>query len=470
MSDTTFDVIIIGAGPGGYVAAIRAAQLGLRAALVERHKSLGGTCLNVGCIPSKALLHSSHLYEEARKGFAAHGIKVEGLALDLPVMAARKARVVSELTRGIATLMKKNGVTVFEGKGRLAGGGRVEVTGADGAATVLTAAKNILIATGSVSTELPGMPTDGETVVTSTGALDFAEVPKHLVVVGGGAIGLELGSVWRRLGSKVTVVEMLPRIVPAMDVETGDALLRTLKKQGMAFRMETKVAVVERLDGGGLRLKLEGPGGAADAIECDKVLVSIGRRPFTEGLGLAEAGVELDERGRVKTDGSFRTTAAGVSAIGDVIVGPMLAHKAEEEGVAWAELLAGQPGHVDYDAIPSVVYTDPEAASVGLTEEQARERHGDDVRIGRFPFGGNGRAKAMAEREGFVKVISGPNDRLLGVHVFGPQASELIAEATIVLEFHGTAEDIARTCHAHPTLSEAVKEAALDAIGRVIHA
>ncbi|MCX7717181.1 MAG: dihydrolipoyl dehydrogenase [Candidatus Sumerlaeaceae bacterium] len=467
MSDKNFDVIVIGAGPGGYVAAIRAAQLGFKTAIIEKRPALGGTCLNVGCIPSKALLDSSELYAMATHTFAAHGIKTAGVEMDVPAMIARKNKVVDELTRGIAGLMKKNKVTVFTGAGRLAGAMKVIVEGKDGG-TELVASKNILIATGSVPMELPTAPFDGRYVVSSTEALDFTEVPRRLVVVGGGYIGLELGSVWRRLGAEVIVVEMLPHIVPFMDRETATALFKSLQRQGLQFRMETKVAGVDT-SGARPAVRVVGPDGREETIECDKVLVSIGRKPFTEGLGLEAAGVTLDERGRIKVDDHFRTTAPGISAIGDVIPGPMLAHKAEEEGVAWAELLAGKAGHVNYEAIPSVVYTWPEAASVGLTEEQARERHSAEVRVGKFPFVANGRAKAMNEREGFVKVISGPRDRLLGVHIFGPRASDMIAEAVIAIEFGGTAEDIARTCHAHPTLSEALKEAALGTDGRMIH-
>lgn len=468
MTETNFDVIVIGAGPGGYVAAIRAAQLGFRTAIVEKRGTLGGTCLNIGCIPSKALLDSSELFSLAAHSFKAHGISAGQPSIDVSAMVRRKNKVVDELTRGVAGLMKKNGIAVFAGAGSLAGGGKVVVQGGE-SPTELTAAKNILLATGSVSTELPTAPFDGNAVVSSTEALEFSDVPARLVVVGGGYIGLELGSVWKRLGADVVVVEMLPRIVPFMDNEIADALFRSLQKQGLRFEMGAKVAGV---DTSGARpvVKVTKSDGSEDRIECDKVLVSIGRKPYTEGLGLEAAGVELDERGRVKVDGDFRTTAAGVSAIGDIIHGPMLAHKAEEEGVAWAELLAGKPGHVNYDAIPGVIYTWPEAAYVGMTEAEAREKHGAEVRVGKFQFLGNGRAKAMGEREGFVKVIAGPRDRVLGVHIFGPRASDMIAEAVAVVEFGGTAEDIARTCHAHPTLSEALKEAALAVDGRAIHA
>jgi dihydrolipoamide dehydrogenase len=363
--------------------------------------------------------------------------------------------------------MKKNKVTVFNGTGELAGGMKVKVR-TEAGEQELTANKSILIATGSVAAQLPFAKCDGQKVVSSTEALDFTEVPKHLVVVGGGYIGLELGSVWRRLGAEVTVVEMLPKIVPFMDNDAADALFKSLQRQGMKFLMETKVNGINT-SGAHPVISVTPPDGKEQKIECDKVLVSIGRSPYTEGLGLEKAGVELDERRRIKVDEHYQTSAKGIHAIGDVIPGPMLAHKAEDEGVAWAELLAGKPGHVNYDAIPSVVYTWPEASSVGLTEAQAREKYGDEIQIGKFPFIANGRAKAMNEREGFVKVISGPKDRLLGVHIFGPRASDMIAEATAVLEFNGTAEDIARTCHAHPTLSEALKEAALAADGRVIH-
>ncbi len=467
MTKTTFDAVIIGAGPGGYVAAIRAAQLGFDVALVEKNATLGGTCLNVGCIPSKALLDSSELFAMAAHDFASHGIEVGEPKIDVPRMIARKRKVVEELTRGIAMLMKKNGVTVIRGRARLAGGMRVAVATDDGEIE-LEARKNILLATGSVPVELPFAPFDGRVVVSSTEALEFDRVPEHLVVVGAGFIGLELGSVWRRLGARVTVVEMLPKLLPMMDDEVSDALTKALRKQGLEFELGAKLEGV-RVTNERATVEITKADGTRAAIECDRVLVAVGRRPFAEGLGLEAAGVELDERRRVKIDDEFRTTAPGVSAIGDLVRGPMLAHKAEEEGVAWAEILAGQPGHVNYDAIPGVVYTWPEAAYVGLTEREARERYADAVKVGKFAFAANGRAKAAGEREGFVKVITGPRGRVLGVHIFGPRASELVAEAVLAMEFGGTAEDIARTCHAHPTLSEAVKEAALAAEGRVIH-
>ncbi len=468
MSDTSFDCIVIGAGPGGYVAAIRAAQLGFKTAIIDKRGRLGGTCLNIGCIPSKALLDSSELYHMANHSFKAHGISADGVKIDVAAMIARKDKVVDELTRGIAGLMKKNKVTVFEGKGELLGDSKVKVTGNDGSEQTLTSAKSILIATGSTVAELPFAKVDGKLLVSSTEALELQEVPKHLVVIGGGYIGLELGSVWLRLGAEVTVVEMLPELVPFMDRECATALHKSLQKQGMKFMMGTKVNGIDT-KGKVAKISVTGPDGKDETLECDKVLVSIGRRPFTDGLGLEAAGVEMEERGKIKIDDHFNTTAAGVAAIGDVVRGPMLAHKAEEEGIAWAENLAGKDGHVNYDVIPSVVYTWPEASSVGMTEEQAREKHGDDVKVGKFPFAANGRAKAMNEREGFCKVISGPYDRVLGVHIFGPRASDLIAEAATVMEFNGTAEDIFRTCHSHPTLGEALKEAAMAVHGRAIH-
>ena len=467
MSDSSFDCIVIGAGPGGYVAAIRAAQLGLNTALIDKRNRLGGTCLNIGCIPSKALLDSSELFHTATHGFQVHGIAAENVSIDVPAMIARKDKVVDELTRGIAGLMKKNKVTVFNGRGELLGDSKVKVTAEDGSDQTISASKSILIATGSVPTELPFAKVDGKNILSSTEVLDMQAVPKHLVVIGGGYIGLELGSVWLRLGSKITVIEMLPELVPFMDRETAKALHKSLQKQGMTFMMGTKVKAV---DGGeNPSVTVIGPDDKEQKIECDKILVSIGRRPFTQGLGLEVAGVELDERGRIKVDKHYNTTAKGVAAVGDVIEGPMLAHKAEDEGTAWAENVAGKHGHVNYAVIPSVVYTWPEASSVGLTEEQAREKFGDDVKIGKFPFAANGRAKAMGEREGFVKVIAGPYDRVVGVHIFGPRASDMIAEAAAVMEFNGTAEDIYRTCHSHPTLSEALKEAALATDGRPIH-
>lgn len=468
MSESSFDCIVVGAGPGGYVAAIRAAQLGFKTAIIDKRARMGGTCLNVGCIPSKALLDSSELYHTATHSFNVHGISAKDVSIDVPAMIGRKDKVVDELTRGIAGLMKKNKIEIFHGTGELLGDSKVKVTAEDGSSQTITAKKDILIATGSSVTELPFAKVDGKFIISSTEALELTETPKHLVVIGGGVIGLELGSVWRRLGAEVTVIEMLPELLPMMDKECGKALERTLKKDGFKFLLGTKVNGIDT-SGKVAVITVETPDGKSQKIEADKVLVSIGRRPYTQGLGLEAAGVELDERGRVKIDEHFRTTAPGISAVGDVVPGPMLAHKAEEEGMAWAENLAGKGGHVNYDVIPSVVYTWPEVASVGLTEAEAREKYGDDVKTGKFPFAANGRAKAMNERDGFCKVISGPYDQVVGIHIIGPRASDMIAEAAAVMEFNGTAEDIFRTCHAHPTLSEALKEAALSVHGRAIH-
>ncbi|ADV60643.1 dihydrolipoamide dehydrogenase [Isosphaera pallida ATCC 43644] len=473
-----YDLIVIGGGPGGYVAAIRAAQLGLKVACVEKRSTLGGTCLNIGCIPSKALLDSSELYHLAHHRFQRHGIKFANVELDLGAMMGRKDEVVTQLTRGIEGLFKKNKVAWLHGFGRLASPTTVAVKAADGVETFHEAG-HILLATGSEPTELPFLKFDGHTVVSSTEALAFDRVPDHLVIVGGGYIGLELGSVWKRLGSKVTVLEFLPRIVPFADHEIADHLLRSLKKLGLEFHLETKVtgALISNganANGSGVPpaavVLAESKSGEKLEFPCDKVLVSVGRRPYLDGLGLAEIGVEYDPKsGKVKTDSHFRTNIPTISALGDLIDGPMLAHKAEEEGVAFAELLAGKPGHINYDTIPAVIYTWPEMASVGINEQQARER-GYDLAIGKFPFTANGRAKAMDETEGLVKIIAdAKTDRVLGVHIIGPRASDMIAEAVAVMEFGGTAEDIARTCHAHPTLSEAFKEAALAVDRRAIH-
>jgi dihydrolipoamide dehydrogenase len=462
-----YDLVVIGAGPGGYVAAIRAGQLGMRVACVDKDPALGGTCLNVGCIPSKALLHSSELYEAATKHFAEHGIHVGGVSVDLPTMMKRKTKVVTTMTRGIAGLFKKNRVEQVVGTARIAQAGRVAVTGADGAERTLET-KSILVASGSVPIALPGLPFDGKQVVDSTSALELPVVPGEMAVVGAGAIGLELGSVWRRLGSKVTVIELTPGAVPGMDREMAKMLERALAKQGLAFRFDTRVETAS-VAGERVQLALRSADGKTAALEVDVVLVAVGRRAYPDLLGLERAGVAVDERGRVLVDERFATNVPGIYAIGDVIAGPMLAHKAEEEGIACVELLAGKAGHVNYDAIPSVVYTFPELASVGITEEAAKER-GLDVRIGRFPFAANGRAKTMAEVEGAVKVIADARtDRVLGVHVFGPHASDLIAEAAVAIELGASAEDIARSVHAHPTLPEAMKEAALAVDGRAIH-
>jgi dihydrolipoamide dehydrogenase len=460
----SFDVIVIGAGPGGYVCAIRAAQLGLKVACVEKRETLGGTCLNIGCIPSKALLQSSERFEEARHKLAEHGVTVAGeVKLDLGRMLARKGEVVSANVKGVEFLFRKNKVTWLKGEGRIAGPGKVQVNGET------HEAKHIVIATGSESIPLPGVEVDERQIVSSTGGLELDRVPERLVVIGGGYIGLELGSVWRRLGAAVTVVEFLDRIVPGMDAEVGKAFERVLAKQGMAFRLGTKVTGA-RKGNEGVTLTVEpAAGGPAEEIGADVVLVAIGRRPVVNGLGLEAAGVALDERGRVRTDGHFATSVPGVWAIGDCIEGPMLAHKAEDEGVAVAELIAGQAGHVNYDAIPGVVYTWPEVASVGRTEDQLKAE-GVAYRAGKFPFTANARARAMGDTDGFVKILADKaTDRVLGAHIIGPDAGTLIAELALAIEFGASAEDVARTCHAHPSLNEAVKEAALAVDGRALH-
>jgi dihydrolipoamide dehydrogenase len=458
------DLVVIGAGPGGYVAAIRAAQLGLNVACVEKETVLGGTCLRIGCIPSKALLDSSELFEKAKDGLGAHGVKVSGVELDLAAMMRRKDKVVKGLTAGVAALFKKNGVTHVRGAACLVAPGTVSVVGADEGTL---SAKNILIATGSEPTPLPGVDFDGRFIVSSEEALSFGEIPPRLLVIGAGAIGLELGSVWARLGSKVKVVEFMDRVVPLMDKELGASLKKILEKQALSFQLST-TAKSASVAGGEVRVTLEAAG--KTSIESfDKVLVAIGRRPHTMGLGLEEVGLTPDPKGRVDVDERFATRVAGIYAIGDVIRGPMLAHKAEEEGIACVETLAGRAGHVNYDAIPNVVYTWPEFASVGKTEEECAEQ-GREVKIGKFPFFANGRARAMEERDGLVKIIAdAKTDRLLGVHILGPRASDLIAEGAVAIEFGSSAEDLARTCHAHPTLPEAVKEAALAVAGRSIH-
>jgi len=467
MSDSHFDLIIIGAGPGGYVAAIRAAQLGLKTACIEKRGTLGGTCLNVGCIPSKALLHSSEKFEEAQSHLAEHGVKVGKVELDLKTLMARKDKVVDGLTKGIAGLFKKNKVTGITGSARIVKPGEVVVS-ADGKDTSYTA-DNIIIATGSAVTPLPGVEIDEDRIVSSTGALSLTKVPKHLVVVGGGYIGLEMGSVWRRLGSKVTVVEFLDAIVPNMDGEVGKAMHKTLAKQGMEFKLGTKVTGAKATKTKVALTVEPAAGGDAETIDCDIVLVSIGRVPFTANLGLAEIGVEMDKRGVIQVDNNFKTNIDGIYAIGDVIPGPMLAHKAEEEGIACVERLAGQATHINYDAIPSVVYTWPEAASVSKTEEQLKDA-GIDYNKGNFPFMANSRARANGDSEGFVKILAdAATDEVLGVHIIGPDAGTMIAELALAMEFGASSEDIARTCHAHPTLNEAVKEAALAVEGAPIH-
>ena len=464
MSDR-YDVVIIGSGPGGYVAAIRAAQLGLKTACVESRGSLGGTCLNIGCIPSKALLQSSEKFAEVGRDLAEHGIKVGEVSLDLASMMGRKDKVVTTLTRGVEFLFRKNKVDWIKGKGHIPAPGRVVVAAADGA-TQEIAAISVIIASGSVSTPLPGIEIDEKRIVSSTGALALDRVPGRLVVIGGGYIGLELGSVWRRLGAKVTVIEILDHIVPNMDRELGTALQRVLARSGMEFKLGAKVAGI-REAADGLTLELDGT--EPQRLSADVVLVSVGRRPYTEGLGLEAVGVALEEHGRVVVDDGFATNIPGIYAIGDVIRGPMLAHKAEEEGIALAERLAGQKTSVDYDAIPAVIYTWPEVASVGRTEEELKAAE-ISYRIGKFPFTANPRARTNGYTEGFVKILAERGtDRVLGVHIIGPDAGTLIAEAALAKQFGASAEDIARTCHAHPTLSEAIKEAALAVDGRAIH-
>ncbi|MBN2358436.1 MAG: dihydrolipoyl dehydrogenase [Deltaproteobacteria bacterium] len=469
-----YDLAVIGAGPGGYVAAIRGAQLGLRVALIEKRDTLGGTCLNVGCIPSKALLETSELFATLRHKLGDHGIAAGAPAIDIAAMLRRKERIVKEVTEGVAFLMKKNKVAVITGSASFAGAaadgstgaGRVLFVTADGGRTEL-AAKHVVIATGSAPVELPFLRFDGRCVISSTEALALPAVPRHLVVIGAGAVGLELGSVWLRLGAQVTVVEMLPQIAPFADTQLARALERSLRQQGMAIRLKTKVTAAQPGDDAvGLTVESDG---RSEALVCDKVLVAVGRRAYTDGLGLEAIGLALEAGGKIAVDGQFCTSVAGVYAIGDVIAGPMLAHKAEEEGIALAELIAGQPGHVNYDALPSVVYTDPELAGVGLTEEQARERR-LEVKVGRFYFKANARAKTMGHDDGLVKVIADAGtDRLLGVHIVGPRASDLIAEAVVAIELKASAGDLGRAVHAHPTLSEACKEAALASARRSIH-
>ena len=469
MSRNTYDLIVIGGGPGGYVAAIRAAQLGLTVACVEKRGALGGTCLNVGCIPSKALLQSSHHYEVARQDLAAHGVKAGTVGLDLATMMKRKDAVVGDLTKGIAFLLKKNKVDYHIGAATLAGAGQVAVTPLKGGTKQALEAKNILIATGSDVAPLPGVTIDEQRIVSSTGALSLAKVPKSLVVVGAGFIGMEMGSVWRRLGAQVRVIEFLDHILPGADGEVAKTMLRFFKKQGMTVGLSSKVTGA-KVSKTGVTLTVEpAAGGKAEMVKADVVLVSIGRRPYTEGLGLEAVGVDLDGYGFVKVDGSFQTSVPGIFAIGDVIGGAMLAHKAEDEGVAIAENLAGQSGHVNYEAIPGVVYTWPEAASLGKTEEQLKEA-GVAYAVGKFPFTANSRARCNGDADGFVKVLAdAETDRILGVHIVGPAAGDLIQEAVVAMEFGASAEDLARTCHGHPGLGEAVKEAALGVAGRSIH-
>jgi len=470
----SFDLIVIGGGPGGYVAAIRAAQLGLKTACVEARETLGGTCLNVGCIPSKAILESSHHYQKARHEFKSHGISFSGLSLDLQTMMKRKEEVVKGITSGVDFLLKKNKVTWLKGLGTILGSGSVKVSPVnyqtwevDHGKSEIYSTKNILIATGSEPIEIPSARFDHQLICDSTDALSWQEIPEHLVVVGGGVIGLEMASVWSRLGSKVTVVEAMDKVLGAMDRGVSSALQKIMEKEGVKFELKAMLQSTE-IKSKKVILKAK----RADeelTFEANRVLVSVGRRPFVKGLGLVELGMKLDERGRVAIDSHFKTNIEGIYAVGDVVAGPMLAHKAEEEGIACVELIAGKAGHVNYEAIPGVVYTWPEVASVGLTEEELNAK-GIKYKKGQFSFRANGRAKAMGDSEGFVKVLSDEvTDRLLGVHIIGPQASELIAEATIAFEFCASAEDLARAVHAHPTLAESIKEAALGTDGRMLH-
>ena len=464
----TYDLVVIGTGPGGYVCAVRAAQLGMKVAVVEKNATLGGTCLNVGCMPSKALLHASEMFEEAEHSFAKMGISVSAPKLDLPAMMNFKQQGIDGNVKGVEFLMKKNKIDVISGKGKILGTGRVEVAGNDGK-TQTVETKNIVIATGSDVAKLKGVDIDGKRIVTSDQAIALDKVPQRLLVIGAGVIGLELGSVWHRLGAQVMVVEFLARILPGNDDEVAKQFQRILEKQGFAFKLGAKVTGVDT-SGKTLIAQIEpAAGGKSEALEADVVLISIGRVPYTEGLGLKEAGVALDNRGRVQIDAHFATSVKGVYAIGDVVAGPMLAHKAEDEGVAAAEILAGQAGHVNYEVIPSVVYTTPEVSAVGKTEEELKQAE-VAYTVGKFPFTANGRSKVNQTTEGFVKVLAdAKTDRVLGVHIVGREAGEMIHEAAVLMEFGGSAEDLARTCHAHPTRSEAIKEAALAVGKRAIH-
>jgi dihydrolipoamide dehydrogenase len=463
-----YDLVVIGTGPGGYVCAIRAAQLGMKVAVVEKNSTLGGTCLNVGCMPSKALLHASEMFEEAGHSFAKMGVSVPAPKLDLPSMMNFKQQGIDGNVKGVEFLMKKNKIDVIQGIGRVLGTGKVEVKGSDGK-TQTVETSNIVIATGSDVTKLKGVEIDEKRIVSSTGALSLDKVPQKLLIIGAGVIGLELGSVWHRLGAQVTVVEFLDRILPGMDGEVAKQFQRILEKQGFAFKLASKVTGVDS-SGEKLSVQIEtAAGGKAEALEADIVLVAIGRVPYTEGLGFKEAGIALDNRGRVQIDAHFATSVKGVYAIGDVVAGPMLAHKAEDEGVACAEILAGRAGHVNYDVIPGVVYTTPEVSAVGKTEEELKQA-GVAYTVGKFPFTANGRSKVNQTTEGFVKVLAdAKTDRVLGVHIVGREAGEMIHEAAVLMEFGGSAEDLARTCHAHPTRSEAIKEAALAVGKRAIH-
>jgi len=469
MASESFDLVVIGAGPGGYVAAIRAAQLGMTVAVIEKRATFGGTCLNVGCIPSKALLQSSHLFEEAGHDLAQHGIKVGPPALDFAQFMKRKADVVDATTKGVAFLFKKNKIASFQGTGRIETEGSVAVVGDDGAVKDRLTAKNILIASGSEVIPLPDVTVDERKIVSSTGALELGEVPKRLVVVGAGIIGLELGSVWRRLGSAVTVIEFLDRITPGVDDEVTRQFQRSLTRQGMTFKLGSKVTKADA-GGTGVVLTVEpAKGGAAGTVEADVVLVCIGRRPYVEGLGLDKAGVKLSPRGRIEVDAHFRTSVPGIYAIGDVIDGPMLAHKASEDGIACVESIAGQKGHVNWDLVPSIIYTQPEVAWVGKTEEQLKAQ-GIAYKVGKYPFTADPRSRANGTTEGFAKVLADKaTDEVLGVHIIGAEAGTMIAEAVMAMEFKASAEDIGRVCHAHPTVNEALKEAALAAWEKPIH-
>lgn len=462
-SQTSYDVIVIGAGPGGYVAAIRAAQLGLKVACVEKRDTLGGTCLNVGCIPSKALLFASERFEGAQHHMKDLGVEVSGVKLNLPAMMGHKDKVVTDNTKGIEFLFKKNKIDWLRGEGKVVGAGQVSVSG------TIYPAKHIIIATGSDVISLPNITIDEKKIVSSTGALTLEKVPATMVVIGAGVIGLELGSVWSRLGAKVTVVEYLDRILPGMDLEIAKEAQKILKKQGIEFKLGAKVTSAKP-DAKGVSLTMEpAAGGAAETVQTDIVLVAVGRKAYTDGLGLKDVGVALDDRGRIVTDGHFRTNVAGIYAIGDVIAGPMLAHKAEDEGVVLAEMIAGQSGHIDYNLIPGVVYTAPEIACVGKTEEQLKSE-GVAYNVGKFPFMANGRARAMNATDGFVKILAcAKSDKILGCHIVGAEAGTLISEVVVAMEFGASAEDLARTCHAHPTLEEVTKEAALAVAKRPIH-
>lgn len=486
--DVQYDLIVIGAGPGGYVAAIRASQLGMKVVLVEKRPALGGVCLNEGCIPSKALLDSTELFAQARDKFALHGIVIDPPRLDVAAMQRRKDDVVKRLADGVAYLVRKNEIALVSGSAELKGhadDGLLEVTVktawqlplpddsvrgdmTDGSGVTLLRGKRVLLATGSEAAALPGTPFDGQVVVSAKEALSFDTVPEHLIVAGGGYIGLELGSVWRRLGARVTVIEMLPRLLPSMDQHVADTLYRSLRKQGIQFKLGTRITGIRKI--GSKAIVQFNDGSGSEEIDCDRVLVAVGRKPLTAGLGLEQAGVAVDDKGRIVIDADYQTSFPGVYAVGDLVAGPMLAHKASEEGTVCVERMAGQRSLVEYDYIPGICYTWPESACVGLTEEQIREA-GIPCRAGRFNFAALGRSRCMDEAEGFVKILAhAESDRVLGVHIIGARASDLIAEAVTVMSFGGTARDIALTCHAHPTLSEAIREAALDVHKEAIHA